>query len=432
MRNVLLWFRTDLRLSDNLALKAALNEGNQIIPVYIFDEQWLGKDQWGFQRTGPFRMQFLLESIKDLKEHLQEVGSDLIIQRGDPVAHIRKIAEQYECDTIYASKEYTSEEITIEEQLSEHLDLRLFHNSLLIHPDDVVFEIDRMPEVFTTFRKKVERYSEVRASFKSPKTVPSPSLEKTEIPSLTDFGYEEFTVDQRSVLPFKGGALEAWKRLDHYFWDTEKLSVYKETRNGLIGADYSSKFSPWLAHGCISARAIYDEVEKYEAEVEKNDSTYWLKFELLWRDFFKYTAMRYGNKIFHKNGIKDANELMRRGNKKWGYRPKAMQKWIDGETGDEFVDANMIELKTTGFMSNRGRQNVASYLVHKLNLDWRAGAAWFESMLIDYDVTSNYGNWIYAAGVGNDPRDRVFNTKKQAGMYDKSGAFRKLWLVSAT
>lgn len=109
-----------------------------------------------------------------------------------------------------------------------------------------------------------------------------------------------------------------------------------------------------------------------------------------------------------------------------------MHKWIEGETGDDFVDANMIELKTTGFMSNRGRQNVASYLVHKLNLDWRVGAAWFESMLIDYDVTSNYGNWIYAAGVGNDPRDRVFNTKKQAGMYDKSGAYRKLWLAPAT
>ena len=291
----------------------------------------------------------------------------------------------------------------------------------MIHPDDVTFAIDRMPEVFTAFRKKVERYSEVRAPFLSPKSIASPTLESTVVPKLTDFGFEELQADQRSVLPFKGGAMEAWKRLEHYFWDTEKLSVYKETRNGLIGADYSSKFSPWLAHGCISARAIYDEVEKYEDEVEKNDSTYWLKFELLWRDFFKYTAMRYGTRIFHANGIKNQQ-------KKWGYRPRAMQKWIDGETGDDFVDANMIELKSTGFMSNRGRQNVASYLVHKLNLDWRAGAAWFESMLIDYDVTSNYGNWIYAAGVGNDPRDRVFNTQKQASFYDKGKTYRKLWL----
>ena len=322
-----------------------------------------------------------------------------------------------------APKEYTSEEIAVERKLAQRLSLRTFHNSPMIHPDDVTFEIDRMPEVFTAFRKKVERYSEVRQSFNSPKSIASPAIEASEVPSLTDFGFAAFQRDQRAVLPFKGGALEAWKRLEHYFWDTEKLSVYKETRNGLIGADYSSKFSPWLAHGCISARAIYDEVEKYEDEIEKNDSTYWLKFELLWRDFFKYTAMRYGTRIFQPNGIKDSQ-------KKWGYRPKAMQKWIDGETGDDFVDANMIELKTTGFMSNRGRQNVASYLVHKLNLDWRAGAAWFESMLIDYDVASNYGNWIYAAGVGNDPRDRVFNTQKQAGMYDKDKAYRNRWLRS--
>ena len=421
MQRAILWFRTDLRLSDNLALQAALKENNEIVPVYIFDEQWLGEDQWGFQRTGPYRMQFLLESIADLKAHLKDVGSDLIIQRGNPVTLLTALAEKYECTTVYASKEYTSEETARERKLAQQLDVRLYHNSPLIHPEDVTFQIDRMPEVFTAFRKKVERYSEVREPFLSPKSIASPELEVTEVPTLGDLGFEDYQPDQRAVLPFKGGALEAWKRLEHYFWNTEKLSVYKETRNGLVGADYSSKFSPWLAHGCISARAIYDEVEKYEDEVEQNDSTYWLKFELLWRDFFKYTAMRYGNRIFHANGIKNQE-------KKWGYRPKAMQKWIDGETGDDFVDANMVELKTTGFMSNRGRQNVASYLVHKLNLDWRAGAAWFESMLIDYDVTSNYGNWIYAAGVGNDPRDRVFNTHKQASVYDKDKAFRKLWL----
>ena len=199
------------------------------------------------------------------------------------------------------------------------------------------------------------------------------------------------------------------------------MSVYKETRNGLIGADYSSKFSIWLAHGCISARSIYDQVEQYEREVEKNQSTYWMKFELLWRDFFKYTAMRYGARIFYPSGIKSER-------RRWNYDPKTVQQWIDGETGDDFVDANMRELKLTGFMSNRGRQNVASYLVHRLKQDWRAGAAWFESMLIDYDVTSNYGNWIYAAGVGNDPRDRVFNTKRQAEMYDGDGEYRRLWL----
>ncbi|MEM1321903.1 MAG: DASH family cryptochrome [Bacteroidota bacterium] len=421
MNRALLWFRTDLRLSDHLALRAAMDNHSEIVPVYIFDEQWLGTDQWDFKRTGPFRMQFLLECLVDLREHLREVGSDLIIRRGRPAELLPELARQYECSTVYCSKEYTSEEIAVEQALEEELAVEYFHNSPMIHPDDVSFSIDRMPKVFSPFRQKVEKYSEVRSPFKSPEAISSPTLDAGELPTMADFGFDETKADSRGVLAFKGGALEAWKRLDHYIWNSEQLSVYKETRNGMIGADYSSKFSPWLAHGCISARAIYDEVEKYEREVEKNKSTYWMKFELLWRDFFKYTAMRYGRRIFWPSGIKETP-------RQWAFRPKVFQRWVDGETGDDFVDANMKELKLTGFMSNRGRQNVASYLVHRLKQDWRAGAAWFESMLIDYDVASNYGNWIYAAGVGNDPRDRVFNTQRQADMYDKAGKYRELWL----
>lgn len=421
MQRGIIWFRTDLRLSDHPALQAALEANEAVIPVYILDEQWLGKDRWGFDRIGPFRMQFLLESLQDLKTKLQEKGSDLLIKRGRPADILPALSEQYQASKVFCSKEYTQEEIQVERELRQKLDLFCFHSSSMIHPDDLPFEIDRLPEVFTNFRKKVEKYSEIREPIPSPASISSPDLEKTDLPTLADLGYEPVLPDSRRVLAFKGGALAAWKRLDHYLWDTEGLSEYKTTRNGMIGADYSSKFSAWLAHGCLSARTIYAEVEKYEMEVEKNQSTYWMKFELLWRDFFKFTAMRYGNKIFLPGGIQDKN-------KNWSYDPDVVQAWIDGATGDDFVDANMRELKRSGFMSNRGRQNVASYLVHQLKQDWRVGAAWFESMLIDYDVTSNYGNWIYAAGVGNDPRDRVFNTKRQADRYDKEGNYRKLWL----
>ncbi|MEM6377341.1 MAG: DASH family cryptochrome, partial [Bacteroidota bacterium] len=227
--------------------------------------------------------------------------------------------------------------------------------------------------------------------------------------------------DKRTAIQFKGGAMAAEDRLEHYFWGTDAVAEYKNTRNGLIGADYSTKFSAWLANGCISPRTIWFEVDDYESERTANSSTYWVKFELLWREYFKFVAMKYGNKIFWKGGIQDKNVS-------FATHKKYFAKWAHGETGDDFVDANMRELLHTGFMSNRGRQNVASYLVHQLKLDWRMGAAWFESLLIDYDVCSNYGNWMYAAGVGNDPRDRVFNTKKQAGMYDGDGAYRKLWL----
>jgi deoxyribodipyrimidine photo-lyase len=132
---------------------------------------------------------------------------------------------------------------------------------------------------------------------------------------------------------------------------------------------------------------------------------------------------KYGSKMFQLHGWKNAQEVPNRVDE------RLFQAWINGETGDEFVDANMRELKLTGFMSNRGRQNVASYFVHELKLDWRLGAAYFEQQLIDYDASSNWGNWAYVAGVGNDPREnRVFNTEKQAQQYDPKQMYRKLWL----
>ena len=166
---------------------------------------------------------------------------------------------------------------------------------------------------------------------------------------------------------------------------------------------------------------IYHEVKRYEQEVKKNISTYWLIFELIWRDFFRLVAMQHGSKIFMAEGIRQKPV-------EWSFDPEVFEKWRTGNTGDDFVDANMKELQLTGFMSNRGRQNVASYLAHDLKQDWRAGAAWFENRLIDYDVTSNWGNWMYVAGVGNDPRDRKFNTQWQAEKYDKNRQYRKLWL----
>ena len=212
--------------------------------------------------------------------------------------------------------------------------------------------------------------------------------------------------------------------MNQWIWERDCLKEYKETRNGMVGADFSSKLSPWLSIGCISAVEVYWEIKKYESERVANESTYWLLFELLWREFFRFVARRYGAQIFQRNGIKDSDEKMTLGN------PKTFQRWKEGRTPNSFVNANMIELAKTGWMSNRGRQNVASYLVHDLGQDWLAGARHFEEHLIDYDPCSNYGNWMYLGGVGNDPRpNRAFNLEKQAQYYDPDQEFRKLWLA---
>jgi deoxyribodipyrimidine photo-lyase len=168
---------------------------------------------------------------------------------------------------------------------------------------------------------------------------------------------------------------------------------------------------------------VYHEIKKYEAERGENKSTYWLIFELLWRDYFRLIGKKHGNVIFQKGGI------LGKPDKSWVDDERIFRIWANGDTGIPFIDANMRELSATGFMSNRGRQNVASFLVKDLKVNWLMGAEWFESQLIDYDPCSNYGNWMYIAGVGNDPREtRYFNILSQATRYDINGDYVKLWL----
>jgi deoxyribodipyrimidine photo-lyase len=234
-------------------------------------------------------------------------------------------------------------------------------------------------------------------------------------------GFKSFEKDTRSAFPFAGGEKEAQKRLNYYFFQTKKLGYYKKTRNGLVGTDYSSKFSPWLANGSISARQVYWQVLDFEKQYLKNQSTYWLIFELIWRDYFKYISLKYRDKLFLQGGILEKEYL-------WRNNQNEFNSWIKGTTKEAFVNANMLELKHSGWMSNRGRQNVASYLAKELQIDWRWGAAYFEAMLLDYDVHSNYGNWMYVAGVGNDPRDRKFNVRLQSERYDPGGNYQNTWL----
>ena len=249
-----------------------------------------------------------------------------------------------------------------------------------------------------------------------------PGFEAGQPPSLEDLGVDQVNRDHRSAFPFSGGETTGLARLQDYLWGSHSVATYKETRNGLVGQNYSTKFSPWLAHGCLSPRMIYDQIKKYERSEVANQSTYWVLFELLWRDYFKFVCLKFGNRVFHRSGILGQDRA-------WSQNMEQFNAWAEGRTGVPFVDANMRELKHTGWMSNRGRQNVASFLVKDLGLDWRLGAEWFESQLLDHDVCSNYGNWNYAAGIGNDPREnRKFNMIKQAMDYDGEGKFVRLWV----
>jgi deoxyribodipyrimidine photo-lyase len=419
----LVWFRNDLRIRDHEPLIQACKQG-EVLLLYCFDPGHYSETRYGFPKTDSHRARFLIESVENLRENLKRRGAELIVRTGKPEEVIPRLVDQFSPDRVYLHGEVASEETTVESRVEQNIAIPMhrFWGHTMHHRDDLPFDLLTLPDVFTQFRKKVEKNCRVRKPLPEPEKIMTlPVDDAGQVPSLSDLGLQEVEPDSRSVLDFKGGVDAAKERINHYFFEADQLRNYKFTRNGLLGADYSSKFSPWLAHGCISARTIHAEVERYEREVHENVSTYWMKFELIWRDYFRYSAIKYGDSIFRLGGIQHKNLRKNRD-------PEIFQKWAEGSTGIPFIDANMRELNLTGYMSNRGRQNVASFLAQNLNFDWRWGAAYFESKLIDYDVCSNWGNWAYNATVGHDPRNRYFNILNQADKYDKKGDYVRHWL----
>ena len=422
--NSLVWFRNNMRVEDNRSLTKAINNSENVIGFINIDPKNFLSTKYGFKKTEKYRVKFLLETISDLKSQLDKLNISLIITHKDFSQSINEIINQFEVTSIYTQTEWTRDELKEESFIPEEINLIKDFDQFLFSPNDVRSLYDNIPRGFSNFRKKCEKYLSVNDTLSIPKSLNSDNKISIDypIPSLSDLGFKDFEVHKDSVFRFKGGETNAKNRIRNYFFETRNVSTYKLTRNGLIGEDYSSKFSPWLANGSVSVKYIFKSLKEYEKEVEKNDSTYWLYFELIWRDFFKYVSMQHKDKFFNKDGIYGED-------KEWSDDQDILLNWINGKTNEPFVNANMIELSQTGFMSNRGRQNVSNYLTKELKIDWRIGAEYFESMLIDYDVHSNYGNWLYNAGIGNDSMPfRKFNPKLQSERYDPDKSYEKIWL----
>ena len=426
--NSLVWFRNDLRVEDNTSLVEACKQPGKVIGAYCFDPRHFMPTTYGFRKTEKYRAKFLIECVTELKKNLLEQNISLIICLAMPEQALTKIVREHDISHIFCQLEWTFEEKLVADSIKTSLPQVLWHESydqFLFHPADIPYaSFSLIPEVFTHFRKSCEDLASVRPTVKiKPRSQDNKIADNSCIPSLEVLGFQYFKIHPNAAFTFMGGESTAKQRVKDYFFTTQRLSTYKQTRNGLLGSDYSSKFSAWLASGSLSARTIYREVSRYEREINKNEGTYWMIFELIWRDYFKYISLKHGKSLFKLEGIR--GRLYQ-----WDFNQDIFNDWIEGNTKESFVNANMIELLNTGFMSNRGRQNVASYWSKELCQDWRIGAAYFESLLIDYDVHSNYGNWLYSSGVGNDPRDRKFNIQSQASRYDSGGAYQTLWLSS--
>ena len=428
------WFRRDLRVHDNEALFEAA-DAEELVPVYAFDPREYGEREFGgddsfrFEKTGPHRARFRRESAIDLRERLRERGSGLVVRHDTPERVVPAVAKVLDADEVHFATYPLSEESGVENAVRGQLrglDVtpRRHWTHTLYHLNDLPVEYTEIADTYTSFRKTVENRATVREPLPEPELPPAPveSVGAGSIPSLDDLGVDEPPADDRAAVAFEGGESAAVTRLERYLFEEDRLREYKQTRNGLVGQGFSSKLSAWLNEGCLSPRRVRREVKRYERERVANDSTYWLLFELIWRDFFQFQFAKHGADFFRQGGIRGRDGIH------WREDDAQFRRWADGETGIPFVDAAMRELNRTGYQSNRARQNAASFLANNLRIDWRRGAAHYETQLVDYDPASNYGNWAYIAGVGNDNRDRYFNIVKQAGKYDGDGEYVKHWI----
>ncbi|WP_316801484.1 DASH family cryptochrome [Pedobacter frigidisoli] len=385
----LIWFKNDLRLHDNEALVTAQQECSEVLCCYCLEKSIFENHELGFRKADLNRFRFLEQSVTNLKANLKSIGGQLVIGTQSALVTIPELVHKFQITDIYAEEEYASYELNIVRELQQKLPETEFHffwGKTLYHKDDIPFTIDKIPLTSKAYRITAGRESEPRKTMDIPKKLnPVKKVKATKFPTYKDYGFTP--KEYKNAKPFvKGGEDAALERLEYYTFKSEELTRYRWSRNQSEGMDYSSKFSPYLALGCISPREIFEKVQAYEQEIKKNQSTWWLIFELVWRDYFTFKSMRFGDQIFKTKGYKNRHY-------QWESDPAKFRKWCGGKTGIPFIDAHMRQLNQTGFMSNRGRVNCASYFVHDLKIDWTWGAAYFESKLIDYDVSSNWMNW---------------------------------------
>ncbi|MGH1337697.1 MAG: DASH family cryptochrome [Aureispira sp.] len=427
---IIVWFRKDLRLHDNEALTLAMKHSEEIVPVYVFNtEELMGDTSYGFQKTGPHRAQFLLESVEHLRQSFQKRGIDLIIRHGKAEEEIFELVKETEASHVYANMERTQEEVEVQNSLERNLwsiglEISFFRGKMLYYTQDLPFPISHTPDTFSSFRKEVERFVPIREPLSTPTTFKPWTIEIRAgvVPTLEELGHSSVEQDSRAEVIFKGGEAAALRQATTYFGANHHFDHFNETRYELVGAYRSSHFSPWLAAGCLSPKYVYAELMTYQKEHRCKKAVQSFFQELLWRDYYRLMGKKYGDAIFENGGIRGQE------NKNLTKDRTVFDAWRNGETASPLINACMLQLRHTGFISQKGRQLVSSYLVNDLKIHWRMGAAYFQHILIDYDICSNWVNWNIVGGVGPDPKeDRFVNVENQAKRFDSKGEYIRRW-----
>lgn len=404
----LLLLQRALRVDDN----PALNRVAGAEPLIIASPEALSAstplaDASSWQASG-HGLRFRRQCLADLKAALQRHQHTLVALEDDRIGTLLDFLTRHHITRLVMDRHPDPQwQRTFEQRLVQtmpRLRIEAIDCNSLFSAAEAGVDADSLPQVFSQFRRHLERRA-LRVAL--PPAAPPVALP------------DGCTTTDR----FSGGEQAGLAHLHCYLFVDRHVSHYKDTRNGLLNDSDGSRLSVWLAHGALSPRRIWSELDRYVALYGEDKHSTWLRVELWWREFFRLNLALKGTAIYLREAALPTLS---------GDARQRLQRWQQGRTGVPFVDANMIELLRTGFMSNRGRQNVASYLIHDLQVHWLYGAAWFEQQLIDFDLASNLGNWAYIAGCGHDVRPcRRFNIEKQAREYDPDGAYVRHWLTSA-
>ena len=414
MQPVLLWFRRNLRVADNIALIAAADTGRPVIPVYVHT----ARDVGGASRW------WLHHSLAGLDNELRKLGSALVIRSGNPAAELAKLAEESGADAVFFSRRYEpvsrAEEEDVDEALGEQVELHGFDDSLLNHPNAVMTQSGSPYRVFTPFWKASSRLGEPPE--------PQPAPDSIEFSSAAP---ESVALEELDLLPkapdWAGGLRDAWspgedgalRRLDELESVLEQYAGHRDRPD----LDATSRLSPHLHFGEVSVRQVWHAVRGMEMRQRASKGAEMLLRQLYWRDFSSYL-------LFHFPALPEQPLRGEFEQFPWSDDTTALRAWQRGKTGYPIVDAGMRQLWTTGWMHNRVRMIVASFLVKDLLIPWQQGADWFLDTLVDADLANNSASWQWVAGCGTDaaPYFRIFNPVLQGQKFDPEGDYVRHWV----
>jgi deoxyribodipyrimidine photo-lyase len=390
----LVWFRRDLRVHDHPPLRAALDAFERVVPVFVLDDRLLDG-----RHASDNRARFMLECLQDLRASLRQRQGDLVIVRGAPERELGKLAAEHGATAVYFASDASPFAIARDRRVEEAL------RTASVEPrrtaGNFVADIGK-PKPYTVFTPFWRAWKELprREIHGAPRTVPVPAdLTIGELPALTD------TVPD----PMPGGETAGRRRM--HAWLRGGIDAYAELHDRVAGG--TSRLSPYLHFGCISARELEDKAGGHDAYTR----------QLAWRDFYAHVLLHNPANARHAHRSElDAIE--------WDGSDAHFDAWREGRTGYPIVDAGMRELKTTGWMHNRARLITACFLVKDLHVDWRRGERHFMHHLLDGDEANNNGNWQWISSVGVDPAPvsrRLYNPVLQQQRHDPTGSYVRRW-----